>query len=417
MTEIFFHSPNHYYLSSSSSSINGILNTHSSYPVAAESEQQQLSLLALFITLFRKSCKTVETVQHLSKIPSSMEIGLPTNVRHVAHVTFDRFNGFLGLPSEFVPEIPSRPPSASASVFGVSTDSMQLSFDSRGNIVPTILLMMQRRLYLQGGLQTEGIFRINPENGEEEDVREELNRGIIPDDVDIHCLAGLIKAWFRELPEGLLDSISPEEIMEARSEDDCLNLVKRLPAMEGSLLNWTVNLMADVAEMEHLNKMNPRNIATVFAPNMTQMDDPMTALVYVVQVMNFLKILITKNLKDREKLELESIVVVYDTEPPSSDEQSPLKPAAGCDEDEGIHENSPIKKIGVDEIGSLCSSSKMMINQRRKTNNNKGIQSSNMNQKKGCCNNKNRDDRKREMNLVDRLSSSRTDLRVLEAWR
>ena len=30
---------------------------------------------------------------------------------------------------------------------------MQLSFDSRGNFVPTILLLMQKRLYAQGGLQ------------------------------------------------------------------------------------------------------------------------------------------------------------------------------------------------------------------------------------------------------------------------
>ena len=42
----------------------------------------------------------------------SMEIGCPTNVRHVAHVTFDKFNGFLGLPVEFEPEVPRRPPSA-----------------------------------------------------------------------------------------------------------------------------------------------------------------------------------------------------------------------------------------------------------------------------------------------------------------
>ena len=41
----------------------------------------------------------------------------------------------------------------SASVFGVSTESMQCSYDSRGNSVPTILLMMQRRLYEQGGLR------------------------------------------------------------------------------------------------------------------------------------------------------------------------------------------------------------------------------------------------------------------------
>jgi hypothetical protein len=41
-----------------------------------------------------------------------MEIGWPTDVRHVAHVTFDRFNGFLGLPVEFEVEMPCRVPSA-----------------------------------------------------------------------------------------------------------------------------------------------------------------------------------------------------------------------------------------------------------------------------------------------------------------
>lgn len=45
------------------------------------------------------------------------------------------------------------PSFCSTTVFGVSTESMQLSYDSRGNIVPTILLLMQRRLYAQGGLQ------------------------------------------------------------------------------------------------------------------------------------------------------------------------------------------------------------------------------------------------------------------------
>lgn len=41
----------------------------------------------------------------------------------------------------------------SQSVFGVSADSMQCSFDSKGNSVPTILLLMQERLYSQGGLK------------------------------------------------------------------------------------------------------------------------------------------------------------------------------------------------------------------------------------------------------------------------
>ncbi|KAL6998036.1 Rho GTPase-activating protein 1 [Sarracenia purpurea var. burkii] len=229
-----------------------------------------------------------------------MEIGEPTNVRHVAHVTFDRFNGFLGLPVEFEPEVPRRPPSASTRVFGVSTESMQLSFDSRGNSVPTILLMMQRHLYAQGGLQAEGIFRINAENSQEEHVREQLNTGVVPNDVDVHCLAGLIKAWFRELPNGLLDSLPPEAVMQAQTQEDCARLVKRLPPTEAALLDWAVNLMADVTQLESMNKMNARNIAMVFAPNMTQMADPLTALMHAVQVMNFLKTLIMMTLKDRE---------------------------------------------------------------------------------------------------------------------
>ena len=49
----------------------------------------------------------------------------------------------------------------SASVFGVSTQSMQCSYDSRGNSVPTILLMMQRRLYEQGGLRVWRCFTIS----------------------------------------------------------------------------------------------------------------------------------------------------------------------------------------------------------------------------------------------------------------
>uniref|UniRef100_A0A3Q7J083 Rho-GAP domain-containing protein n=2 Tax=Solanum lycopersicum TaxID=4081 RepID=A0A3Q7J083_SOLLC len=229
-----------------------------------------------------------------------MEIGWPTNVRHVAHVTFDRFNGFLGLPVEFEPEVSRRAPSASTTVFGVSTESMQLSFDSRGNSVPTILLLMQRRLYAQGGLQAEGIFRINAENSEEELVREQLNRGIIPDGIDVHCLAGLIKAWFRELPSGVLDTLSPEQVMQCQSEEDCTALVRLLPQTEAALLDWAINLMADVVLEEHRNKMNSRNVAMVFAPNMTQMADPLTALMYAVQVMNFLRTLIEKTLKDRE---------------------------------------------------------------------------------------------------------------------
>lgn len=80
----------------------------------------------------------------------------------------------------------------------------------------------------------------------------------------------IFQAWFRELPRGLLDSLPPEQVMQCQTQEDCLELMRLLPPTESSLLDWAIDLMADVAQMEHLNKMNARNIAVVFAPNMTQ---------------------------------------------------------------------------------------------------------------------------------------------------
>lgn len=79
-----------------------------------------------------------------------------------------------------------------------------------------------------------------------------------------------LQAWFRELPTGVLDSLTPEQVMLCNTEDDCTNLVKLLPSTEAALLDWAINLMADVVEYEQFNKMNARNVAMVFAPNMTQ---------------------------------------------------------------------------------------------------------------------------------------------------
>ncbi|KAE8664883.1 Rho GTPase-activating protein 2 [Hibiscus syriacus] len=286
----------------------------------AEEEQNKISVAALLLSALRKSMVSCRVDREDEAMSSSVvhhtEIGWPTNVRHVSHVTFDRFNGFLGLPVEFQVEVPGRVPSASATVFGISAESMQCSLDSKGNSVPTILLLMQERLYSQGGLKAEGIFRINPENGQEEFVRDQLNWGIVPDDINVHCLAGLIKAWLRELPSGVLDGLSPEQVLGCDNEDKYVELVKQLKPMEAGLLDWAVDLMTDVVEEEESNKMNARNIATVFAPNMTQVSDPLTALMHAVQVMNLLQTLIMKTLRERE----ETASLSYAFDGPTDDE-------------------------------------------------------------------------------------------------
>ena len=75
--------------------------------------RDQLSVLALLVALFRKSFwVTCKTGTDGFSTAGGMEIGWPTDVQHVNHVTFDRFDGFLGLPVEFEPEVPRRAPSA-----------------------------------------------------------------------------------------------------------------------------------------------------------------------------------------------------------------------------------------------------------------------------------------------------------------
>jgi hypothetical protein len=79
----------------------------------SEEDEERWSFLALLLELLRKSllgCKEEEEGDGGGGC--GMEIGWPTEVQHVAHVTFDRFHGFLGLPVEFEPEVPRRAPSA-----------------------------------------------------------------------------------------------------------------------------------------------------------------------------------------------------------------------------------------------------------------------------------------------------------------
>ncbi|KAK3003241.1 hypothetical protein RJ639_018183 [Escallonia herrerae] len=281
---------------------------------ADQDEQNQLSLVALLLSALRKSMwPAVWSRGKKSAQPFTIWKlgGRPTfSTRPMLRLTV--FKGFWAFLLSLKLKSPADPPAQGkiiadfesgtlVSVFGVSAESMQCSYDARGNSVPTMLLLMQERLYTQGGLKAEGIFRINPENSQEEHVRDQLNRGIVPQDIDVHCLAGLIKAWFRELPSGVLDGLSPEEVLQCNTEEESFELVKQLRPTDAALLNWAIDLMANVVEQEDSKKMNARNIAMVFAPNMTQMSDPLTALMHAVQVMNLLKTLIMKSLREREE--------------------------------------------------------------------------------------------------------------------
>jgi hypothetical protein len=95
-----------------------------------EEEEERWSFLALLFELLRKSllgCRAVGAGGGEGERGGcGMEIGLPTDVQHVAHVTFDRFHGFLGLPVEFEPEVSRRAPSARSVPYPVFINRCQV---------------------------------------------------------------------------------------------------------------------------------------------------------------------------------------------------------------------------------------------------------------------------------------------------
>lgn len=75
----------------------------------ARQNQNQFAIFDILMAVLRKSLVTCSVER---EDVSSLDISWPTEVRHVSHVTFDRFNGFLGLPTELEPEVPRKVPSA-----------------------------------------------------------------------------------------------------------------------------------------------------------------------------------------------------------------------------------------------------------------------------------------------------------------
>nr|GEV75917.1 RNA-directed DNA polymerase [Tanacetum cinerariifolium] len=85
------------------------------------------------------------------------------------------------------------------------------------------------------------------DNNQEDHLRTQLNRSVVRDGIDMHCLASLIKAWFRELLTGVFDHLSRNQLMQRQCEEKRLGAACLLPPTETALLDWLMILMAYVS--------------------------------------------------------------------------------------------------------------------------------------------------------------------------
>eukprot|EP01102_Stenamoeba_stenopodia_P007666 TRINITY_DN2163_c0_g1_i1.p1 TRINITY_DN2163_c0_g1~~TRINITY_DN2163_c0_g1_i1.p1 ORF type:complete len:530 (-),score=106.95 TRINITY_DN2163_c0_g1_i1:57-1646(-) len=181
------------------------------------------------------------------------------------------------------------------SIFGMDIKELGKVVDAdNGLSIPSVLYTMKRFLYDHGGLIQEGVFRLAGDELETMEVKSKLNDGTFTTCNDVNCIANLIKVFFRELPDQVLNELPPSTFLSSDDEASCVNAYETLlqPGVKKDLLDWLLDLLADVALQEPINKMNSRNLAIVVAPNLFQADDdgsmnPMESLTLSQKVVNF----------------------------------------------------------------------------------------------------------------------------------
>ncbi len=137
---------------------------------------------------------------------------------------------------------------------------------------------MKEYLFANGGPTQVGIFRIAPDQEENARVKDELNKGTFVSCRDVNCISNLIKVFFRELPEKILDGVDPKALGACYTESDAAKLMNLLLPASRAVFSWLLDLCVDITALEKTNKMTPQNLAIVFAPNMFNPDsipDPM----------------------------------------------------------------------------------------------------------------------------------------------
>ncbi|KAF8938045.1 hypothetical protein BGZ58_001683 [Dissophora ornata] len=114
------------------------------------------------------------------------------------------------------------------------------------------------------------VWKVLPKNCSAVDLSSEENCG------DINSVAGVLKSWFRELPEPLLTrKLYPEFIKAASIEDPALQLMNlhqvtnQLPDPNYATLKFLMCHLNRVQANRAVNMMGPSNIGLIFGPTLT----------------------------------------------------------------------------------------------------------------------------------------------------
>ena len=166
-------------------------------------------------------------------------------------------------------------------VFGIPLSTLmkrELEMD-----IPPIVEKTIHFIY-EYGSDTVGIFRQTGRATQIEKLKDQLNQGgnvFFSEDMDVHSVAALFKLWLREMPEPLFTWEAYEKFMATVVIEDKEEQLKTLKEVMRTLpsinLNTTQHMfkcLRAICDNEEKTKMNPGNLAVVFAPNILKNPDP-----------------------------------------------------------------------------------------------------------------------------------------------
>ena len=179
----------------------------------------------------------------------------------------------------------------------------------QGRNIPELLLKLQHYLESCDAYKIVGIFRLAGNIKEMSRLRIGLSKGVLAECEEIHSVSTLIKVFFRELPRPLFASLSDETLMsipasEEEGIDTCESIAEMIEEPQRALLEWLVDLMADVAELQETNKMSPKNCAIVMGPNLYVSPvsaNPMNSLIFSQKAVLLFQHLVSRRIQERER--------------------------------------------------------------------------------------------------------------------
>ncbi|XP_075409653.1 SH3 domain-binding protein 1 [Tenrec ecaudatus] len=159
-------------------------------------------------------------------------------------------------------------------VYGVSlgTHLQELGRDIALPIEACVMMLLSE------GMKEEGLFRLAPGASVLKKLKQTM--ALDPSSLeefcsDHHAVAGALKSYLRELPEPLMTFALYDDWMRAASLKEpgarleaLREACSRLPCENFSNLRYLMKFLAQLAELQEVNKMSPSNIAIVLGPNL-----------------------------------------------------------------------------------------------------------------------------------------------------